>query len=861
MLRVSAVAEKAGVPSASLVCEGFIGQAATTSVGLGVPNLPLSSVPGHVDSQDCDELQRNIVEFTVDQVIANLTHAQTSVSTSNEPSPCDVVFEGDFDEVNRLIYEYGWSDGLPIVPPTRARMDAFLRFCDLPPDAELGILMPDNRRVTPWSVVVNGVMAGCRAQYMPILIALARAMANPRYGVEHSGNTPGAETLIVLNGPIIKQCGFNYQQGALRDGFQANTTVGRFWRLLMINGAGFRLHHNDKGTYGNTFRVVLAENEDVLANIGWEPLCSDRGVPAGENAVTIARFTGGNVVVSAYGHDAHSILPYLSDGLLKQHDWELVFTAGIANGTLCPMLVLSPLLAQTIAASGFSRHDVKRYLFDHARISAQRFERYIGKWTNMVPGRRSLGELVAQGKAPAVLAESDDPQRLVPIVSKPDDFMIAVTGDPLRTNAYAFAHNGMLGYPVSERIQLPQEGMNCDAPRLCDGVSDARRPLWLLTPSGRRASGDYIDDTLCQRAAERGMLGRLSRAGDFPRQRIEVLRSSNPSVEVSELYYRRGWTDGLPIIAPTLERVDEALEAVTINRNDVIAELDPLKGIALVEQVAANAVMAGCRPEHLPVVIAAVRAIAKPQFNLRGVQTTDENVAPVLIISGPCVRTLEVNDGFGALGPGWRGSASIGRAVRLVMNNIGGGWPGAVSVAGLGQPARYTLCFSEDEAHSPWPSLREEYGFTASDSVLTVLRAETVINVTGGLPEVASVMGSAASAFSMAYGGRVTVILSPHTAMDLARRGMTKCDVKQWLHVNGRVEPTKFESFWLKRETIDASRWPTWLTSTPHGAPLPIVEHADDITLVVAGGALPIAQHAYLPTWGFPACRIHELIE
>ena len=462
MLRVSAVAEKAGVPTSSLVCEGFTGQASTISVGMGVPNLPIARVGGHVDVQSVDELRANILGGTLDDVIDNLTRQQTAVVSSNEPGPTDIVFEGSFEEVNRLFYENGWSDGLPIVPPTKARIEAFLEFTDLAADEELGVIEPDNRRATPWSVAVNGVMAGCQPEYMPILVALARAMANRDYGVEHSGNTPGAETLIVLNGPIIRQLGFNYEQGALRDGFQANTTIGRFWRLLLRNVAGFKLHQNDKGTYGNTFRVVLAENEAVLADINWPPLAHDRGVATGNNAVTIARFTGGDVLASAFGDNAEAILPYLADGIVKQHGWELVFTAGMAVGTLCPMLVLSPVLARTIAESGFSRADVKQYLYDHARKPAWQFERYIGEWTNLVPGRPTLAQLVDEGKAPAHFAATDDPDRhnpdrLVPIVASPDDFMITVTGDPLRTNAYVFAHNGMLGYPVTEPVHLPRE--------------------------------------------------------------------------------------------------------------------------------------------------------------------------------------------------------------------------------------------------------------------------------------------------------------------------------------------------------------------------------------------------------------------
>jgi len=455
VLRVSAVAEAAGVPSASLVCEGFAGQAATTSVGLGMPNLPLSVVTGHVDGQTTEELRQNVLERTLDQVVENLTEQPPAAVPVNEPSPQDVVFEGSFDEVNRLFYENGWSDGLPLVPPTKEKVEEFLGWTDRDPDEELGILLPDNRRATPWNVAVNGVMAGCRPQYMPILIALAEAMADPEYGVEHSGNTPGAETLIFLNGPVIGELGFNFEQGALRDGFHANTTIGRFWRLYLRNVAGFLLHQNDKGTYGNTWRVVLAENEPALSRIGWEPLSVDFGFEPGENVVTIARYTGSDVLASAFGSRAEDVLPYLADGVAKQNGWQLCFTLGLARGTLRPLLVLSPVLAATIARSGFSKRDVKQYLYDHARVTAEKFEKYIGEFTHLVPGRRSLVDMVNLGRAPAAFAESEEPERLVPIVADPEDFMIAVTGDPLRTNAMTFAHNGMLGYPVVRRIVLP----------------------------------------------------------------------------------------------------------------------------------------------------------------------------------------------------------------------------------------------------------------------------------------------------------------------------------------------------------------------------------------------------------------------
>ena len=457
MLRVSAVAEAAGVPSSALVCEGFLGQAGTTSAGLGFPNLPVAKVPGHVDTQSAAVLRRNVLEVTVDQVVANLTAAPAEAALEPEPGMREIVFTGSFDEVNRFFYENGWSDGLPIVPPTVERIERFLAFTDRDPDDVIGRLLPENRTARIWNVAANGVMAGCRPEYMPILVALVEAMADPDYGVEHSGNTPGAETLIVLNGPIAAELGFNAEQGVLRDGFMANSTVGRFWRLALRNIAGFRHFENDKGTFGNTWRVVMAENETVLDRIGWPNTAADLGLPAGTNAVTVTRMTGGDVLASVFGDTPERMMPYLADRMAKQTSWELVFTVGVSTGMLRPMLVLSPVLAETIAAAGWSKDDVKQYLYDHARITADQFEKYITGWSNLVPTKRSLYDLAVLGKTPDGFDESDDPARLVPIVGEPDDFMVAVAGDPLRTNAYVFAHNGILGYPVAKEIRLPAD--------------------------------------------------------------------------------------------------------------------------------------------------------------------------------------------------------------------------------------------------------------------------------------------------------------------------------------------------------------------------------------------------------------------
>ena len=228
------------------MCAGFMGQARTTRMGLGLPNLPLASVPGHVGVQSAAELRANVLEHTLADVIDNLTRNPEPAKDRSEPGPRDIVFSGSFEDVQEFFYEREWSDGLPIVPPTLAKIQAFLDQVDRDPNEVLGVILPDNRAATVWSVAVNGVMAGCKPEYMPVLVALAEAMCDPEYGVEHSGNTPGAETVILVNGPIIKELGFNYEQGVMRDGFRPNTSIGRFWRLYLRNVAGFLLHKNDR---------------------------------------------------------------------------------------------------------------------------------------------------------------------------------------------------------------------------------------------------------------------------------------------------------------------------------------------------------------------------------------------------------------------------------------------------------------------------------------------------------------------------------------------------------------------------------------------------------------------------------------
>ena len=453
MLRASAACEAAGIPSSSLVAEGFVSQAKATRIGLGLPGLPWATLARHPAIQAKEELHAAVLDTTLPEVIANLTAAQPGARIEDEPGMTDVVCRGSLSDVNRVFIEKEWSDGLPIIPPTRDRVEAFLQHTRRDPQEVLGILLPDNRSATIWSVAVNGVMAGCRPEYMPVLIALIEAMADPAYGVEHSGNTPGGETLIILNGPMVDTLGFNHTQGVMRDGFQPNTSVGRFWRLYLRNVAGFLPHKTDKATFGNTWRVAIAENEAALGAIGWPPNSVDMGFRAGDNTVTIARYTGGGMVSSMAGSTPEALLPYLADGLVRHTFWQITFTVGLGYGKLRPLAMITPIIAETIARAGWSKQDVKRFLFEHARVPAWQFERLLRDWTHKPIW--NLTEEAERGNIPkALFAASDDPERMVPIVWSPDHFMLLVTGDPLRTSGYAFGHNGQLGFPVAKKVEF-----------------------------------------------------------------------------------------------------------------------------------------------------------------------------------------------------------------------------------------------------------------------------------------------------------------------------------------------------------------------------------------------------------------------
>jgi hypothetical protein len=263
----------------------------------------------------------------------------------------------------------------------------------------------------------------------------------------------------------------------------------------------------------------------------------------------------------------------------------------------------------------------------------------------------------------------------------------------------------------------------------------------------------------------------------------------------AEAMFDRGWTDGLPVVAPTEARVLRMLDGTTRVPDEVVAIVPPDLVECTVEKVAVNAVLAGCRPEYLPVVLACVEAACTDEFNMHGLLATTYFSGPVVIVNGPITRAIGMNAGGNALGQGNRANATIGRALQLVVRNVGGGKPGGVDRATLGNPGKYTFCFAEDEERSPWESLAVERGFGADASTVTLFAGEGprgVVDQLSRTPE--SLAGSMAACLrSVAHpklplGFDAFLVVSPEHARVFAEAGWSKARVKEELHARLQLE-------------------------------------------------------------------------
>lgn len=318
---------------------------------------------------------------------------------------------------------------------------------------------------------------------------------------------------------------------------------------------------------------------------------------------------------------------------------------------------------------------------------------------------------------------------------------------------------------------------------------------------------------------------------------------------IYELFEKHGWGDGLPLVAPTDQRVTEMLSSIEFSPEEVIAVLPPRGGSATYRSVAVNAVLAGCKPEYFPVVVAAVKALGNQRINLRGVNTTTHPVAPLLIVHGEAVEKLGFNSGLGVFGPGNRANATVGRAIRLVLLHVAGAVPGPGDASTQGQPSKYTYCIAENQKENPWESYPVTLGVD-SESSLTVHCGENPHNFHDMESEnIERILDKAASAMTTfgvnnacISGGEWFVILCPEHAATAFSQGWGREDVSSYLFERARMPAGRF------REQFNLLAWADWMHSLSDDELVPMTQQVENIKVLVSGGA---GKHScVVPSWG-----------
>ena len=324
-------------------------------------------------------------------------------------------------------------------------------------------------------------------------------------------------------------------------------------------------------------------------------------------------------------------------------------------------------------------------------------------------------------------------------------------------------------------------------------------------------------------------------------KRHQVQATSDPV----EFCFQQGWTDGLPVVPPTADRVGAMLEAARLAPGKQIAFVEHRSVAITAEKVAINAVMAGCQPEYLPVVVAAVEGIGDPRWSYHGPGTSTGGAAVLMIVNGPIARELDINAGDNLFGPGWRANLTIGRAVRLVMRNVCGSLPGLLDRGTLGHPGKLSYVIAENEADSPWTPLHVEHGFRPEQSTVTVIASEAPHQFYNQLsPTAEGVLTTLAD--SMRISGTVmgqstyAVILAGEHMRTIAGSGWGKKEIRQFL-----FDHTKNSHAHLKR----TQRMAGAIQAADETTMRPLVASPDDILVVAAGGRAG-AFSAFVPGWG-----------
>jgi hypothetical protein len=411
-------------------------------------NPRVAEYPGTIAIDSESVMRDNFEKMTFNRIIDALTKPIKKAGEQQAIASEDTLeeIEGTLEEINELFYNKSLTDGLPIIPPTIEKVEEFLRYTDRPPHEEIAILPPGNLRATPSIVAANGVMAGCRPEHMPILMAAVEAMADPEYDLEQLGTTAGLNPFFIINGPIIKQLGIEHGVGLVSRG--PNPAIGRALGLIIRNIAGLRPGEQRMGTFGYVLPFVLAEDEE---DSPWEPFHSGQGFDRNTSTVTAGgTFNWGGQVFPS-GTDPEGLLKIICREIVRHVNFAIQMEFG--KMSMCTV-VINPSVAKGIAQGGYSKKDAEKYLFENAKapIGEISFEckcGYAGGGSHTIRGLEALRGIVIKEWADL----EDQPDVMVPVMGYPGLIHIVVCGDRFRNKGMVFYT--VYNRPTTKEIKLP----------------------------------------------------------------------------------------------------------------------------------------------------------------------------------------------------------------------------------------------------------------------------------------------------------------------------------------------------------------------------------------------------------------------
>ncbi len=368
----------------------------------------------------------------------------------------------------------------------------------------------------------------------------------------------------------------------------------------------------------------------------------------------------------------------------------------------------------------------------------------------------------------------------------------------------------------------------------------AAQTITVLNPSGLLENGSYVDEPLKQGMLER-KIAIPRKANDFPRGGKETLKiQKDASAEVNRLFYHRGWTDGLPIVPPTPELVKAMLQGSDLEPGFAVATIDPMGGQATIEKIAINAVMAGCEPAHMPILIAAVEAITQPEADLRGSATTTSPDAPMIIVSGSMIKDLGINNGANTFGRGTKANAALSRAFHLILQNVGGSWPGVTDMSCIGQPGEFVMFMAENITAAPaWGPLHGALGVPSGRNAVTVVAAEGYHGILGIGQSSERFLELAADKIksdNWPHRKAVLLVIANDTAEQLVKDGWTRESIEAFIKEKAVAPLPEFKKYFVGTGADLGRGVPDWVAKETDETKMIPRPFLDKLLILVAGG-------------------------